>query len=166
MKPRWFFLGTLCSIMLLAPTAGWACGEGIYAMGDGSRHQGYLAPRLATVLVYNDSPVVADRTKAVYRGLVRAGHQVEVARNPAQLSTALHDHRYDVVIAGYDQVGAIVSQAGPAIGPGLLPVLTGQQREGKQWRDRFRHALADDSSLGQYLRLIDQVMKTRTLARE
>ena len=85
MKPRVLLLGALLSVASLAPQPGFACGEGIYTMGEGARHRGYLAPRQATVLIYNDQGTVPEATKAVYRGLVHAGHKVEVARNAGQL---------------------------------------------------------------------------------
>lgn len=162
MKPRIFLLGPLLSVALLAPQTGWACGEGIYAMSEGASQQGYLAPRLATVLVYNDQATVPDSTKAVYRGLVHAGHKVEVARNPAQLAAALQNRRYDVVIASYDRIGLIDGQAETVTRTGLLPVLTSEQRSGNGWRERFRFSLTRDSGLGQYLKLIDKLVKTRT----
>ncbi len=153
---------------LLVALAAWvslpagACGEGIYVMSESSRHQGYLAPRLATVLVYNDQAAVPEATKAVYRGLVHAGHTLEVARNPAQLAIALQQRRYDVVIASYDQIDVVAEQVAPSTEVALLPVLTATQRGANGWRQRFRFSLAQDASLGQYLKRIYQLVKQRT----
>ena len=55
-----------------------ACGEGIFSMGEGLRYDGYLAPRPATVLVYEPDGDATPERIAVYRGLARAGHKVTV----------------------------------------------------------------------------------------
>ncbi len=161
MKPPVLLLSSLLSAALLTPQPGFACGEGIYTMSEGSRHRGYLAPRPATVLIYNDQGTVSETTKAVYRGLVNAGHKVEVARNPGQLSTALRDHRYDVVIADYNQIDGIDRQVAPASKTSLLPIVTDKQRSADSWKERFRFSLTQGASLGQYLKLIDKLVKDR-----
>lgn len=159
MKP--WILPLVLSVSLLAPQAGFACGEGIYTMGEGARQRGYLAPHPATVLVYDDRGTVPESTRAVYRGLVRAGHKLEVARDQEQLAAALRAHRYDVVIADYDQIGIIGKQADPATKARLLPILTDAQRGAMDWRQRFRYSLTQGASLGQYLKLIDRLARDR-----
>lgn len=161
MKPRVLLLGALLSVASLAPQPGFACGEGIYTMGEGARHRGYLAPRQATVLIYNDQGTVPEATKAVYRGLVHAGHKVEVARNAGQLSTALRDRRYDVVIADYDQIDVVDLQVDLVSKTSLLPIVTNEQRGTDSWKERFRFSLTQGASLGQYLKLIDKLVKDR-----
>ena len=161
MKPRVLLLGALLSVASLAPQPGFACGEGIYTMGEGARHRGYLAPRQATVLIYNDQGTVPEATKAVYRGLVHAGHKVEVARNAGQLSTALRDRRYDVVIADYDQIDVVDLQVDLVSKTSLLPIVTNEQRGTDSWKERFRFSLTQGASLGQYLKLIDKLVKER-----
>ena len=65
-----------------------ACGEGIFSLGDALRYDGYLAPRPASVLVYEpDADATEDRI-AVYRGLARAGHRVTVVTDAGQLGDA------------------------------------------------------------------------------
>ena len=161
MKPRVLLLGSLLSAVLLTPQPGFACGEGIYSMGEGLRHRGYLAPRPATVLIYNNQGTVPETTKAVYRGLVHAGHKVEVARNAGQLSTALRDHRYDVVIADYEQIDVVDRQVEPVSRTSLLPIVNNKQRGTNSWKERFHFSLTQDASLGQYLKLIDKLVKDR-----
>jgi hypothetical protein len=161
MKPRVLLLGALLTVASLAPQPGFACGEGIYTMGEGARHRGYLAPRQATVLIYNDQGTVPEATKAVYRGLVHAGHKVEVARNAGQLSTALRDRRYDVVIADYDQIDVVDLQVDLVSKTSLLPIVTNEQRGTDNWKERFRFSLTQGASLGQYLKLIDKLVKER-----
>lgn len=161
MKCRIPLLGAMLLVAVLTPQRGYACGEGLYTMGEGSRHRGYLAPRPATVLIYNDQGTVPEATRAVYRGLARAGHRLEVARNPEQLAAALRAHRYDVVIADYDQIGNIGRQAEPAAKASLLPILSDAQRDARDWRQRFRYSLTQGASLGQYLKLIDRLTRDR-----
>lgn len=161
MKLRVVLSASLLSAVSLVPQPGFACGEGIYAMGEGSRHRGYLAPRQATVLIYNDQGTVPEATKAVYRGLVHAGHKVEVARNAGQLSTALRDRRYDVVIAEYDQIDVIDLQVDLVPKTSLLPIVPDKQRSSDGWKERFRFSLTQGASLGQYLKLIDKLVKDR-----
>ena len=161
MKCRIPLLGAMLLVAVLAPQRGYACGEGLYTMGEGSRHRGYLAPRPATVLIYNDQGTVPEATKAVYRGLVHAGHKVEVARNAGQLSTALRDRRYDVVIADYDQIDVVDLQVDLVSKTSLLPIVTNEQRGTDSWKERFRFSLTQGASLGQYLKLIDKLVKDR-----
>lgn len=161
MKPWVMLLSSLLLVVLLAPQSGYACGEGIYAVPDGANHRGYLAPRRAAVLVYNNQETVPEATKAVYRGLARAGHKLEVARSPEQLAIALRDHRYDVVIANYEQIDVIGKQYAPASKAKLLPIMTDGQRGASSLRDRFRFSLSPDAGLIQYLKLIDRLIKDR-----
>lgn len=155
----------MCSMLcvaLLAPQPGLACGEGAYNMGKGLRYQGYLAPRPATVLIYNNQATVPAGAKAVYRGLVQTGHTVEVARSPEQAAAALRNHRFDVVIADYDQIDVIGKHIEPASRTRLLPVMTGGAPGANNLRERFRVFLLEGASLGQHLKRIDQLVKDRT----
>ena len=90
----------------LAWSSAWACGEGQFNMGQGLRYQGYLAPRPATVLVYDDN---AGDHKALYTGLQKAGHKVTVVGTADAMSQALQARRYDVVIADFDDAAALQS---------------------------------------------------------
>lgn len=164
MKPRNVKLlpYSLLFVALSAPQSGFACGENIYSMNHGLRQQGYLAPHLATVLIYNDQETVPAETKAVYRGLVQAGHTLEVARNPEQLVIALRDHRYDVVIADYEQIDVVDKYVKPASRTKLLPIVTAGQRSADGLHGRFQFLLADRASLGQYLKRINQLVKDGT----
>lgn len=161
MKPKHLFTSSMLLVALSAPQSGFACGEGIYTMHQGSRHQGYLAPNLATVLVYNNQETVPAATKAVYRGLMRAGHTVEVARTPEQLANALRGRRYDVVIADFDQIEVVGKHVNPASKTELLPIATHGQRSTNDWRGRFRFLLEDRAGLSQYLKLINQLVKDK-----
>jgi hypothetical protein len=127
-----------------------ACGEGQFNMGKGMQYQGYLAPRPATVLVYDAAP---EQRRSIYQGLNRAGHRLTVARNADDLARAMAGKRYDVVISSI--------AAATAVGGGahLLPVVQRQQRNDAGIRERFRVFLLDGASLGQYLKGIDQLVR-------
>ena len=158
MSPRMPLLLASLTIALLAPAQASACGEGIYAMRPEARSSGYLAPRPAKVLVYDDRDKVPESSRSVYRGLVRAGHTLEVARTPVQLAGALDGRRDDVVIAGLDAFEGVESLRALPTTAALLPVVP----EGRATGDvRFRQRLKPGAGLGQYLRLIDTLMKDR-----
>lgn len=138
-----------------------ACGEGIFHMGDGLAYQGYLAPRPAIVLVYQDRAGMppAERV-AVYRGLVQAGHRVTVATGPEALARALQERRYDVVIADLDAERAVVAATSAAgAETKLLPVVARSERNAPAVRERQAGFVLDGASLGQYLRHINHLMK-------
>jgi hypothetical protein len=149
----------LLTTTLVAIPPALACGDGLFNMGGGLRYQGYLAPRPATVLVYdNERTPSADRI-AVYRGLVRAGHTLSIAHSVDELSQALHERRYDVVIAGLEEVGKVTAQtSAEAATPTLLPVIERSQRNAPAVRDHFSLFLLDGASLGQYLKVINQAL--------
>ena len=149
--------GTLA--LLQAPVH--ACGEGQFNMGHGLRYQGYLTPRPATVLVYDDG---AEVRKALYAGLQKAGHKVTVVGNSRDLSEALRARRFDVVISDLDDVATIQGDAGknaPAPPP-VLPVVERSRRNAPDVRSRFRVFVLDGASLGQYLKSIDLLVKGTT----
>lgn len=128
-----------------------ACGEGQFNMGQGMRYQGYLAPRPATVLVYDGDPA---QRRNIYQGLNRAGHRLTVVRNADDLAQAIRDKHFDVVISDLDESAAIGGAS-----TRLLPVVQRQQRNEAGIRSRFRVFLLDGASLGQYLKGIDQLVR-------
>lgn len=149
----------LTATQLLAQPSAHACGEGQFNMGQGLRYQGYLAPRPATVLVFDDG--TADR-KALYAGLQKAGHKVTVVGSSDAVARALAAERYDVVIADFTAADAVAaSVAGASAKPRLLPVVERSQRNAADLRSRFNLFLLDGASLGQYLKTINQALSTR-----
>lgn len=145
---------------LAAASPVFACGEGIFHMGDGLRYQGYLAPRPATVLVFDDERTPRAEKIAFYRGLVQAGHRLSIAHSADELAQAMRQRRYDVVIADFSQVGMVGAAATSAsTTPKLLPVVPRNQRDAPGLRSRFEVFALDGASLGQYLRLINRLMK-------
>ena len=147
--------------LVLSPSTAQACGEGQFNMGKGLQYQAYLAPRPATVLVYEAgmSETSPGRRAALINGLRASGHKVTEVADDAALSAALQGNRYDVVIAAYDnidQVEASTARAGAA--PRLLPVVARKLRDAPEVRSRFATVVLDGASLGQYLRGINNVL--------
>ena len=150
----------MTTLLLAAPGPAQACGEGLFNMGQGLRYQGYLAPRPAALLVYDMQRAPAADRIAVYRGLVRAGHRLTIAHSPDELALALRQQRYDVVIAGYDNVDMVAARtSGAASTARMLPVVARSQRNTPTVRSRFALFLLDGASLGQHLKSIDQLLK-------
>lgn len=150
----------LIGLALGAASPAYACGEGIFHMGDGLRYQGYLAPRPATVLIYEEQGKPPEERLAVYRGLARAGHRLTIASSADALSRAMQERRYDVVIADLDAAGAVsAASSSGAAAPKLLPVVQRGQRNAPGVRDRFAAFVLEGASLGQYLKHINQLMK-------
>ena len=144
--------------LALACSPASACGEGQFNMGQGLRYQGYLAPRPASVLVYDDG--ASDR-KALYAGLRKAGHKVTVVGTADAMSQALHAGRFDVVIADFDDAAALQSRTGMSAKPGVLPVVARNRRDAPEVSSRFKLFLLDGASLGQYLKGINQLLSLR-----
>lgn len=146
----------LLTCTLLVATPAFACGEGVFNMGDGLRYQGYLAPRPATVLVYEVDGMPSDERVRVYRGLAQAGHRLSLARTPQELATALERHRFDIVIASADALDSVPSTASRGSSqPQLLPIVARANRTAVRQADY----VIDGASLGQYLKLINRMMK-------
>ncbi len=154
----------LALALALTSTTALGCGEGAFNAGKGLTYQGYLAPRPATVLVYaSPDPTAsdADRT-ALYAGLTKAGHKLTMVKDAAELSSALRERHYDIVITAFgavDTVQAATADAGNAAGkPALLPVVARSDRDSPQLRGHFDAFLVDGASLGQYLKMISKAM--------
>lgn len=141
---------------LFAPAA-FACGEGVFHMGEGLRFQGYIAPQPATLLVFDDDRAPPQERMAVYRGLVEAGHSVSIAHDAEELAQALGERDYDVVIAALEHVDTVTAATGSAAGARLLPVVP-RSRLDAALRERFGLVLREDASLGQYLRHINRLL--------
>jgi hypothetical protein len=136
-----------------------ACGEGQFNMGQGLRYQGYLAPRPATVLVYDQN---ASDHKSLYAGLQKAGHTVTVVGTADAMSQALHVGRYDIVIADFDDAAALKPLVtGRATKASVLPVVARNRRNAPEVTSRFKFFLLDGASLGQYLKGINQLVSVR-----
>jgi len=143
-------IATIATQLVVFAGGAQACGEGQFNMGKGMRYQGYLAPRPATVLVYDETP---EERLAIYQGLYRAGHRLTVARSSDELSRSLQGKHFDVVISAVDRAAAMPTDTR------VLPVVQRGQRNEPGIRARFPVFLLDGASLGQYLKGIDQLVR-------
>jgi hypothetical protein len=151
----------LSAALAVMPTPSQACGEGAFNTGKGLAYQGYLAPRPATVLIYSapDSTTSHADRDALYAGLKKAGHSLTIVTDADALTSALHDHQYDVVIASLDTVDAVeAATASVASKPHLLPVAARSERDSTQLHSRYKEFLVDGASLGQYLKTINSMV--------
>ncbi len=151
----------LMFVSVTGSSAAFACGEGLFSMGEGVRYHGYLAPRPATILVYGDQEAHDEKQISVYRGLVQAGHRLAVAHDPDQLSQVLGEHRFDVLIANedvIDTVSAVAASASTAA-PRLLPVVERGRGSRPAAGSQFEFLLPSGAGLGQYLRQINRLMR-------
>ena len=154
---RSVFTALLLASTLAAIPPAFGCGVGLFNIGGGLRYQGYLAPRPATVLVYDDATPGAQR-KALYAGLQKAGHRVTVVTDTDALTQALGEKRYDVIIASFADVDSVAARAaGASAQPQVLPVVERNARNEPALR-RFPLYLLDGASLGQYLKVINQAL--------
>lgn len=149
--------GLLLGALTLAHGPAQACGENQFNMGQGLRYQNLLAPRPATVLVFDES---AANRKQLYSGMVRAGHKVTVVSNSEDVSRATNAKRFDVIIAELGDAGEI--NVSPGSKARVLPVVKRQQRNQPELRDRFDHFVIDGASLGQYLKSIDHLVQGKS----
>ncbi len=153
----------LSSALALLPAPSLACGEGAFNTGKGLAYQGYLAPRPATVLIYSapgSTTSSADRD-ALYAGLKKAGHTLTVVSDADGLTSALHDHHFDVVITSLDTADALnAATASAADKPHLLPVAARSERDSPELHSRYKEFLVDGASLGLYLKTINSMVAT------
>ena len=132
-----------------------ACGEGIFSLGDALRYDGYLAPRPASVLVYEpDADATEDRI-AVYRGLARAGHRVTVVTDAGQLGDALAKQPFDVVVVDDEYAGALAATA--VASTRQLRVVPGAPA--RTASDGNRRYVRGSASLGTWLGAINRLLK-------
>ena len=155
MKLATLYAGLLAGCCALSSPPAAACGEGQFNMGQGLRYSGYLAPRPATVLIYDERTGDLAAGDATYRGLEKAGHTITVVGDLAALERALGANQFDVVIAKLDRIEAIRADSALAAGPHLLPVVERGARNDPGLKARYKPMLPDGASVAQYLKAIN-----------
>lgn len=165
MKQRALVLG-LSMALLAAPVAeADACGESLMRLGQGLRYQVYQAKHPATVLVYvgPNAPVIqADALETFVASLRRAGHRVTVADGDTALTPALQQQSFDVVLTAAGDADAVSARAGDTGGHPVVVPVVGQRSDAGSLRTRYAHVLHTGDSFGRYLRVLNQVMASRT----
>lgn len=142
-----------------------ACGEVMYRMGGALRYHAFITRHPAQILLYDGTAAVkqhmeVDDMQVFNRNLIKAGHQVSVVTSPAALGKALAAHHYDVIISFAGDLPAIQSQlANVTHEPSLIPVF--QHGDLDAVRKQYPLALNDDANLNQFLKTIEETMKSR-----
>lgn len=143
-----------------------ACGEVMYRMGGALRYHAFITRHPANILLYSgpaESQHFASGNNAQFHdNLEKAGHKVTVAHGPDELAQALAAHQYDVVIAYAGDLDSVNSQITKASRePALIPILDRSAPNERQMRERFPALVTEDANLNQFLKVIEQSMKTR-----
>ncbi len=142
----------------LASTAyeAFACGESLYRVGRGVAFRAYSAPVPANVIVYTRS----EADKAFAKRLADAGHSVRVVESTAEMTGALGESRFDVVIAPLQQITAVDSNpAATSGGPRFLPVVKHDSADERIARQRYGRSVTARDSFKTYLKAIHRSLK-------
>jgi hypothetical protein len=157
---RFVLLG-LCAA-IAAGTAGQAqaCGEVMYRMGGALRYHAFITRHPAEILLYSDAEQSPGANRdEFHHNLEKAGHKVTAVYGTEALAHALADGHYDVIITYAKDVPTINAQLAHAQRePSLIPVF---QSGDDAMRKQYPLALNDDANINQFLKTIEQTMKTR-----
>jgi hypothetical protein len=142
-----------------------ACGEVMYRMGGALRYRPFITHHPAQVLLYSSPAALrhasADEAK-FHDNLERAGHSVTVIHDEDALSKALSSRNYDVIIAYSADVDAIARQlTNVQREPVLIPVIDRDAKNAHEMRERFPQLVDEDANLNQFLKVIEQSMKSK-----
>ncbi|MGA9341514.1 MAG: hypothetical protein WBV61_04200 [Rhodanobacteraceae bacterium] len=158
-------LGTTLLLVAVAMSASdaQACGEVMYRMGGAMRYHAFITRHPAQILLYGGTAahqaIIADE-QMFHENLEKAGHSVTVVDTPDALAKALAAHQYDVIITYAGDLPAIEPQlARISHEPALIPVF--QHGDEDAIRKQYPLALNESANLNQFLKEIEQTMKTR-----
>lgn len=159
---------TTATALLLTALAGTslesqACGEVMYRMGGALRYRAFVSRHPANILIYVGPVSPNDETgRDKFReNLEKSGHKVTIAIGAESLAQALGGQPYDVVITmagNVDEVNARMTQLQRA--PSLIPVVPADRDE-QALRERYPRMVNQDANLNQFLKVIEQTMKSR-----
>jgi len=138
-----------------------ACGEVMYRMGGALRYHAFITRHPAEILMYAaTASKSASSDDQFHHNLEKAGHKVTVVTGPDALAQSLASHHYDVIITYAADLPTINAQLAHAPKePSLIPVFQNGGDEGI--RKQYPLALNDDANLTQFLKTIEQTMKSR-----
>ena len=142
-----------------------ACGEVMYRMGGALRYHAFVTRHPAQILIYAGPAALqhpsADTT-SFHENLEKAGHTVTVVKDPDALAQALGAHQYDVIITYAGDVNGVTRQlANTSREPALIPIVDRSAANEREMRERFPHLVTEDANLNQFLKLIEQSMKSK-----
>ncbi|HEY8010579.1 MAG TPA: hypothetical protein VIE67_06220 [Rudaea sp.] len=154
---------TLLLAVAISASDAQACGEVMYRMGGALRYHAFITRHPANILLYagsaTEQAIGSDR-QDFHHSLEKAGHKVTVVETPDALAKALAAQPYDVIIAYAGDLPAINAQiARVNHEPSLIPVF--QHGNDEAARKQYPLALNEDANINQFLKTIEQTMKTR-----
>ena len=158
-------LGTTALLLVVAISASdaQACGEVMYRMGGALRYHAFITRHPAQILLYNGTAAQQANSadgQRFHENLEKAGHRVTIVESSDALAKALAERQYDVIITYAGDLPAIREQvAHVAREPALIPVF--QRGDQDALRKQYPLALNDDANLNQFLKTIEQTMKSR-----
>ncbi len=121
---------TICTLLLTglmsaaAADVLHACGDKFIRIGREVRFGRYIAMYPAAILVYAPTGSAPWRVTDLPSVLKRAGHAPTVVSTPAEMTSALRDGKFDLVLVGLAQADEVSNEARAASShPDLLPVL-------------------------------------------
>ncbi|TAH47337.1 MAG: hypothetical protein E6R11_00885 [Rhodocyclaceae bacterium] len=148
--------------MAAVPEPAKACGEVMYRMGGALRYQAFVTRNPAEVLVYSshDSARPEAERQRFHDNLEKAGHRVTMINNETELTKALGEHSFDVIITLAADVDAVSRELAAASRQSILiPVIDRDASDERAMRERFPQLVRTDSSLNQFLKSIEKSMK-------
>ncbi len=153
---------TLLLMVALSAADAQACGEVMYRMGGALRYHAFVTRHPAQILLYGGSTALAaNKEDSFPENLEKAGHKVTQVNTPDALAKALASQHFDVIIAYAAEVQTINSQmAHLAPEPALIPVFQHESDE-RAARQQYPLALNEEANLNQFLKTIEQTMKSR-----
>jgi hypothetical protein len=152
------------AVLFASASSAWPCSENVFRPGEGAAYRHYAAPLPARVLIYaspGEHGGAALRGTDLENGLADAGHVVTLVTDSRKLARELEDQPYDVVIAGEQDVDAILG-ALPQDGPTVVPVVGREELKSTAGRQGSNPVLPSDASLRQALKTIHHVMEQRS----
>ena len=156
---RTLLLVPILAVAALVAAPASACGEGIFSMGEGLRYDGYLAPRPATVLVYEPDGDATPERIAVYRGLARAGHKVTVVTDNEHLPKALARQAFDIVITDDRHAQDLAIATGLSADAGARQLLVVPNKPARAGAGAGKAFVRATASLGTWLGALNRLMK-------
>jgi CheY-like chemotaxis protein len=161
-KQRVMFIALCAAIGIGAAGQAQACGEVMYRMGGALRYHAFITRHPAEILMYTDSAAPSSPSEhrdEFHRSLEKAGHKVTMVSGQEALTQALATHRFDVIITYAASLPTVNAQLAHAQRePSLIPVFQGAD---EATRKQYPLALNENADLNQFLKTIEQTMKSR-----
>lgn len=151
------FRNALMLLVLIISTGALACGDSLYRVGKGVTYRTYSAPIPGNLLIYGFSNGAGELAEQ----LARSGHSVHLAEGLDELSAALVDGGYDVVIAPYDDREMIELASTGTASVAFLPVVFSKEQRSLARQSYEQVMIPDKHGIKHYLKAIHRTLKNR-----